>query len=65
MVAGSLCAQKSMGDHFVFAMMGMEDRFGESGKPRELLARFGLTAEHIATVAWTLVQRKSDARRTA
>lgn len=31
--------------------MGMRDRFGESGKPEELLKHFGLTAEHIATAA--------------
>lgn len=28
--------------------MGMQDRFGESGKPDELLKHFGLTADHIA-----------------
>lgn len=27
--------------------MGMQDRFGESGDPRELLEHFGLTAKHI------------------
>ena len=65
MIAGSLCAQKSMGDPFVFAMMGMEDRFGESGKPRELLVRFGLTAEHIAAAGVRLQQRKSAPRGKA
>lgn len=30
------------------ARMGMHDRFGESGKPDELLEKFGLTAKHIA-----------------
>ena len=28
--------------------IGMEDRFGESGKPEELLDHFGLTGKHIA-----------------
>jgi transketolase len=28
--------------------MGMNDRFGESGKPMELVEHFGLTAKHIA-----------------
>lgn len=28
--------------------IGMEDRFGESGKPNELLEHFGLTGKHIA-----------------
>ena len=31
-----------------FAMIGVNDRFGESGKPWELLKAFGLTAEFIA-----------------
>jgi transketolase len=29
-------------------MVGVEDRFGLSGKPWELMQAFGLTAEHIA-----------------
>ncbi len=31
--------------------IGMKDRFGESGKPDELLAHFGLDAKHIALAA--------------
>lgn len=31
--------------------MGIKDRFGESGKPDELLKHFGLTAKHIAIQA--------------
>ena len=31
--------------------MGMQDRFGESGKPDQLLDHFGLTAKHIAMQA--------------
>lgn len=31
--------------------IGMRDRFGESGKPEELLEHFGLTAKHIALAA--------------
>jgi transketolase len=34
-----------------FAMMGIEDRFGTSGAPWELMKYFGLTAEHIARKA--------------
>jgi transketolase C-terminal domain/subunit len=34
----------------------MEDRFGESGRPWELMIRFGLTAEHIAAKAKVLVR---------
>ena len=29
-------------------MVGVQDRFGVSGKPWELMQWFGLTAEHIA-----------------
>ena len=29
--------------------LGIQDRFGESGKPNELLEHFGLTGEHIAS----------------
>lgn len=57
-IAGVLCTRKEMRDPCVFAMMGIEDRFGESGKPRELMIRLGLTAEHIAVRAHELVERK-------
>ena len=35
--------------------MGMQDRFGESGKPDQLLEHFGLTAKHIALQAHHLI----------
>lgn len=35
--------------------IGMQDRFGESGKPEELLEHFGLTAKHITLHAHTLL----------
>jgi transketolase len=35
--------------------IGMRDRFGESGKPDELLKHFGLTAKHIALAAHELL----------
>ncbi len=31
-----------------FDMIGIQDRFGESGKPWQLIKKFGLAAEHIA-----------------
>ena len=34
-----------------FAMVGVEDRFGDSGKPWELMKAFGLTAEYIVKKA--------------
>ncbi len=38
--------------------IGMQDRFGESGKPGELLKHFGLTARHIELVAHEMVHKK-------
>ena len=35
--------------------VGMKDRFGESGKPEDLLRHFGLDAEHIAMAAHHLL----------
>lgn len=37
--------------------LGIRDRFGESGKPEELLNHFGLTAKHIALAAHDLIER--------
>lgn len=38
--------------------VGMNDRFGESGQPDELLEKFGLTATHIAAAAREVLGRK-------
>jgi transketolase len=38
--------------------MGMQDRFGESGQPEELLEHFGLTAKHIALAAHHVMSKK-------
>lgn len=38
--------------------MGMKDRFGESGKPAELLEHFGLTAKHVALAAHEIIDKK-------
>ena len=43
----------------VFDMMGVEDRFGETGAPWELIKRFGLSAEHIAQKAHAMVGLKN------
>jgi len=39
-------------------MIGVEDRFGESGAPWELTKIFGLIAEHIAKRAKKLYEKK-------
>ena len=38
--------------------LGMQDRFGESGEPNELLEYFGLTARHIQLAAHHIVSKK-------
>jgi transketolase len=38
--------------------IGMQDRFGESGEPGELLTHFGLDAKHIRLAAHHIVERK-------
>jgi len=38
--------------------IGMKDRFGESGKPEELLEHFGLTAKHIAMATHHVLGKK-------
>jgi len=37
-------------------MIGVQDKFGESGQPWELMKVFGLTAEHIAQQALKLLR---------
>jgi transketolase len=39
--------------------IGMKDRFGESGKPDELLEYFGLKSTHIANAAEEVIKRKN------
>lgn len=48
-----------LGEEFPVPIMrvGVKDRFGESGKPEELLEHFGLTAPHIMMAAHEIVDR--------
>jgi transketolase len=41
-----------------WSMIGVEDRFGVSGNPWELVQHFGLTAEHMAKRALELLDKK-------
>ena len=34
------------------------DKFGQTGKPAELMAAYGIDAEHIAEAAKTVIDRK-------
>ncbi len=38
--------------------VGMQDRFGESGSPAELLKHFGMTSQEVAEAARTVLKRK-------
>lgn len=56
---GSAVAEVAVKNHPVPMMMvGMEDRFGESGQPAELMEKYGLTAKNIRHKAKSLLGRK-------
>ncbi|MEA3485428.1 MAG: transketolase C-terminal domain-containing protein, partial [Candidatus Aerophobetes bacterium] len=57
-VAGVIAKGKRYTTPLLMDMVGVEDRFGESGGPWELMKAFGLTAEHIAKKAKKLYDRK-------
>jgi transketolase len=57
LVAAALCRQPSLWDRNLrFDMVGVQDRFGESGKPWQLIKEFGVAAEHIADKAKMLLK---------
>ena len=39
-------------------IIGVKDRFGESGEPNELLEKFGLTAKNIIEAVKKVIKRK-------
>ncbi len=54
LVAGAI-ARADTGSPIKMAMVGVQDRFGDSGAPWELVKSFGLTGEHIATACLDLL----------
>jgi len=44
-------------------MIGVDNRFGQSAPPWQLLRKFGLTAEHITQRALVLTEERSIAGR--
>lgn len=44
----------------ILKRIGVRDRFGESGKPDELMHHFGLTAKHIAMAAHHIIEKKGS-----
>jgi transketolase len=61
-IAGGLggAVAETLADHFPVPMsrIGMNDRFGESGEPTELLEYFGMTAPGIIKRVKELIKRK-------
>lgn len=55
-IAGAVCRHRLGQSSILFAMIGVDDRFGESGHPWELMVHFGLTAEYIAERAVSLLR---------
>lgn len=53
-IAGLLCQKLPA----PLEMVGVMDTFGESGKPDELMQKYGLTAAKVAEAAQTVIQRK-------
>jgi transketolase len=57
-VAGAILRHRKNYEHpLLFDMVGVNDRFGLSGKPWELVQEFGLSAEHIAERVLRLRER--------
>jgi transketolase len=54
LVAGAIC-QGNVSRPVKLRMVGVQDTFGESGQPWELMKFFGLTAEHIAEKALAML----------
>ena len=58
-VAGIILEKQAMEDRPIkFAMVGVRDRFGESGRPWQLIRKYGLSGEHIAEKAMELLRIK-------
>jgi transketolase len=57
-IAGVIAQNKKYSTPLLMDMIGVEDRFGESGEPWELTKIFGLTAEHIAQRSRELYKKK-------
>jgi len=57
-IAGVIAAGKKYNTPLLLDMMGVEDQFGLSGAPWELIKTFGLTAEHIAKRSKELYDKK-------
>jgi transketolase len=57
-IAGVIASGKKYNTPLLFDMIGVDDEFGLSGAPWELLKTFGLTAEYVAKKAKELHDKK-------
>jgi len=57
-IAGVIASGKKYNTPLLFDMIGVDNEFGLSGAPWELLKTFGLTAEHVAKKAKELHDKK-------
>jgi transketolase len=63
-VSGVITASKELyGVPILTGAIGVQDRFGDSGAPWELIKEFGVSAEHIAAKARELMQIKTSTLR--
>ncbi|MCE5228510.1 transketolase [bacterium] len=62
LVAQVAACEKELDTPFKLDMIGIDDRFGQSADPWELMQYFGLTAEHIAKRAVKLIEKPSMAK---
>jgi transketolase len=61
---GSAVAEVVVAHHLApMEFIGVRDKFGESGKPQELLEKYGLTAKHIVAATIRAVARKKKKSR--
>jgi transketolase len=62
-IAAAACAEKEFNEPLKIDMVGVDDRFGQSAPPWQLLRKFGLTAEHITRRALLLMGERSTPDR--
>lgn len=55
-IAGVISEHKDVNDPYRLKMIGVEDKFGESGQPWELMKVFGLVAENIVEKVHALIK---------
>jgi transketolase len=62
-IAAAASIEKNLNDPLKMDMVGVDNRFGQSAPPWQLLRKFGLTAEHIAQRALVLTEDIGTADR--